>query len=116
MLSKNSTLPTPASPAPGELPAPRIVAIKRWDWAGCYARWEWRYLIGNGRQPWTIARVIRHYSGRVGHSRVHRLLEAAQQAYQEPDGIPAGILMGRSVLVPSAAPAMPVSEMTGGSP
>ncbi len=101
---------------PPPLTDPRIVAVKRWDWAGWYARWQWRYLLNGGKQPWTIARVIRHYSARLGHARVHRLLEAAQQAYQEPEGIPGGILLGRSALVPSAAPGTSAHEADGDTP
>ncbi len=92
------------SPASGALQDPPIVAVKRWAWAGWYARWEWRYLVNDGKQPWTVARVIRHYSHRLGHARVISLLQTAERAYQEPEGIPADILLGSSVLVPSTPP------------
>ncbi len=114
MVSKTSS--TIGSPTPGALRDPRIVAVKRWDWAGCYARWEWRYLINDDRRPWTITRVIRHYSHRLGHARVHRLLESAQHTYQDPDGIPADILLGRSVLVPTAAAPAATPTLTGDLP
>lgn len=82
---------------------PQIRAVKLWRWAGWYAWWEWRYLLAGRSRPCTRATVIRRYAHRLGYAAVCRLLDAAQAAYQEPGGVPAGILAGAAVLVPSAA-------------
>jgi len=83
---------------------PHIIAVKRWTWAGWYARWDWRYLVNQGRRLHTPPMLMRRYAQRLGHTAVCRLMDTAQAAYQEPGGVPVGIFMGPAVLVPSEGP------------
>lgn len=95
------TMNTLPSPRPA---VPQLIAVKRWSWAGWYARWDWRYLSNGWSRPHTKAGIIRRYAERLGYARVHDLMGAAEAAYREPrgGGIPFGIFAGRGVLVHSA--------------
>ncbi len=89
---------------------PHLLAVKRWSWAGWYARWEWRYLVNGRGRPRTQAGISGRYAERLVYARVHDLLRAAEAAYREPrgGGVPVGIFAGRGVLGPSAtAPQSP---------